>query len=65
MYLVVRPKFTPTGLKETSIDRFSGRAVTKEIYRADFSEHEDIPVQDMEEAKQLFGGHPILQWVRP
>lgn len=64
MYHVIRPKFIPTGQKETSIDRYTGRAVTKEIYRADFSEFEPEPVRDMEHAKELYCGAPVLQWIR-
>lgn len=64
MYAVCKQKYWPTGRKETRIDRFSGRAVTEEIWAADFSEHEDTLVHDLDEAKKLYGGHPILQAVR-
>lgn len=64
MYAVCKQVFFKTGRKETQIDRHTGRAVTVEIWGADFSEYETTTVHDMAEAKRLYGGSPILEAVR-
>lgn len=65
MYAVCKQRFRPTGRKETQIERFTGRAVTVEVWAADFSQHEETLVKDMEEAKRTYGGSPVLEWVKP
>ena len=64
MYAVCKQRFIPTGQTFTTIDRHSGRAVTAEWMRADFSQHEETLVRDMDEAKRIYGGAPILQAVK-
>ena len=60
MYAVCKQQFFKTTQKETQVDRFTGRAVTIELWRADFSEHEETLVRDMAHAKEIYGGYPVL-----
>lgn len=58
MYTALKIIRIPTGLFTTEIDRRTGRAVSVEWYRVDW---EPLgPCKDMEEAKRLFGGSPVL-----
>lgn len=62
MYAVCKPTYTKAGLPVTEINKYTGRPEKVQYWAISF-EHEDIPVQDMEEAKQLYCAHPVLQWI--
>ena len=57
MYFVCEQRFIPIG----KVDPKTGKA---EAYRADFIPIEGALVRDMEEAKRIYGGAPILQAVK-
>lgn len=62
MYAVCKPTYTKAGLPVTEINKYTGRPEKVQYWSISF-EHEELPVRDMEEAKQLFGGAPVLQWI--
>jgi hypothetical protein len=61
MNYVLTPIYRPTGTYITNYTR-TGALVKQEEYRVDW---ETIGLaEDMDEAKRLFGGYPVLQVVR-
>lgn len=61
MNYVLRPIYRPTGTQVTGYTR-TGTLVKQEEFRVDW---ETLGLAaDMDEAKRLFGGYPVLQVVR-
>lgn len=65
MYAVCKPTYTKAGLPVTEINKYTGRPEQVQFWNIDFSKKEELPVQDMEEAKQLYSGFPVLECIKP
>lgn len=60
-YDVLRPIYHGTGTYFTTIDAKTGRMVKREWYEVEWQLRG--AALSMEDAKQKFGGSPVLQWV--
>lgn len=58
---VLRPVYFGTGQFFTSIDNKSGRVVEREYQRIEWQKRGTA--LDMADAKEQFGGAPVLEWV--